>query len=198
MIRRLFFLVCIAAFASCNDTAVQEQTISTYNNPDDPDNVVTIRPAEMEDMMPQDTGFGIIGVRPDSILAFAKTLQGIPYLYASTDPQKGFDCSGFINYVFNHFHLSVPRSSVDFTSYGKEIDVNEAKPGDLILFTGTDSTVRVVGHMGIVESRQDSTLYFIHSSSGKKANGVVITPFERYYKSRFVKVIRVFADSLFY
>ena len=47
--------------------------------------------------------------KPAEILAFAKNLIGIPYLYASTDPAKGFDCSGFITYVFNHFNIAVPR-----------------------------------------------------------------------------------------
>jgi cell wall-associated NlpC family hydrolase len=190
MVYRLLRLLSVIAFISCNDTAEQEKEMVS-------DNPATIGPAYVEDKLPSDTSLGIISTRPDSILAFARTLQGIPYLYASTDPSKGFDCSGFITYVFNHFGLSVPRSSVDFTNYGREVVVEEAKPGDLILFTGTDSTIRIVGHMGIVESWKDSTLYFIHSSSGKKANGVVITPLERYYKSRFVKVIRVFADSLF-
>jgi cell wall-associated NlpC family hydrolase len=138
----------------------------------------------------------ITSVPPDSILAFAITLIGTPYLYASTDPEKGFDCSGFITFVFNHFNVTVPRSSVDFTNYGEEIAVEEAKPGDLILFTGTDSTIRIVGHMGIVENVRDGKLHFIHSTSGK-GRGVVITPFENYYQSRFVKVIRVFADKFF-
>src|SRR5215218_2993379 len=47
------------------------------------------------------------------LLAFAESLIGTPYLYASTDPSKGFDCSGFITYVFNHFDIAVPRSSID-------------------------------------------------------------------------------------
>lgn len=187
----LFFLIVAIAHISCNTIAVKEEEESFLDSP------VTIGPVVAEPALHSDTTLAIISTRPDSIVAFARTLQGIPYLYASIDPQKGFDCSGFITYVFNHFGLSVPRSSVDFTNYGKEVTVEEAKPGDLILFTGTDSTLRIVGHMGIVESWKDSTLYFIHSSSGKKANGVVITPFERYYRSRFVKVIRVFADSLF-
>ena len=50
---------------------------------------------------------------PAEILQFAKTLIGTPYLYASTDPTNGFDCSGFITYVFNHFTIAVPRSSVE-------------------------------------------------------------------------------------
>ena len=133
---------------------------------------------------------------PADLLKFAKTLIGTPYLYASIDPAKGFDCSGFVTYVFNHFGIAVPRSSVDFTHVGKEIDYRIAGPGDLILFTGTDSTIRVVGHMGIVLSNENDSLQFIHSTSGK-LKGVVITPFERYYKSRFVKVIRIFPDRYF-
>ncbi|MBK8607716.1 MAG: C40 family peptidase [Chitinophagaceae bacterium] len=125
-----------------------------------------------------------------------KNLIGIPYLYASTDPAKGFDCSGFITYVFNHFNIAVPRSSVDFTNVRTEVDYRNAKPGDLILFTGTDSTIRIVGHMGIVESFENEVLKFIHSTSGK-AKGVVITEFGKYYKSRFVKVIRIFPDDKF-
>jgi cell wall-associated NlpC family hydrolase len=129
--------------------------------------------------------------KPDDIVAYAKTLIGVPYKYASIDPAVGFDCSGFITYVFRHFNISVPRSSVDFTHVGTEINSKEAKAGDLILFTGTDSTIHVVGHMGIVVSNEDGQLQFIHSTSGK-AKGVVITAFGDYYKSRFVKVIRLF------
>jgi len=127
---------------------------------------------------------------PDSIVAYAKTLMGTPYVYASVDPKVGFDCSGFITHVFNHFNLIVPRSSVDFTNYGLEIPKEETKPGDLILFTGTDSTIRVVGHMGIIVENNNETILFIHSSSGH-ANGVVITTLNGYYKGRFVKTIRV-------
>jgi cell wall-associated NlpC family hydrolase len=133
---------------------------------------------------------------PDSLVAFGKSLVGTPYLYASSDPNKGFDCSGFISYVFNHFGIAVPRSSVEFTDVGKEITTAIAKPGDLILFTGTDSAARIVGHMGIVESNEKSNLLFIHSTSGK-AKSVVISPLKGYYEARFVKVIRVFPDNYF-
>jgi cell wall-associated NlpC family hydrolase len=129
-------------------------------------------------------------VEPDDLVRYAKTLIGITYKYGSIDPKQGFDCSGFITNVFNHFNISVPRSSVDFTNVGEEIPVQESKPGDLILFTGTDSTVRVVGHMGIIVENTDSTR-FIHSTSGKQY-GVTITPLNNYYQGRFYKVIRVF------
>ena len=134
-------------------------------------------------------------VSPDSIVAFAQTLIGTKYKYASTNPHEGFDCSGFITYVFNHFNIEVPRSSVDFTHVGKEIPRSEAKPGDLILFTGTDSTIRTVGHMGIIVSdKNEDKLQFIHSTSGK-AYSVVITQLDKFYEGRFVKIIRIFDEN---
>src|SRR5678816_1796782 len=133
---------------------------------------------------------------PDSLVGFGKSLVGTPYLYASSDPENGFDCSGFITYVFNHFGIAVPRSSVDFTNEGIEIPKEFASPGDLILFTGTDSTIRTVGHMGIVESNERGTLLFLHSTSGK-TYGVTISPLNGYYETRFVKVIRVFPQTYF-
>ncbi|TCJ13274.1 NlpC/P60 family protein [Flaviaesturariibacter flavus] len=136
-------------------------------------------------------GIDTRNVRPDELLAFAKTLIGTPYVYGSTNPKVGFDCSGFITYVFNHFNIKVPRSSIDFTAVGPTIDTAAARPGDLILFTGTNPQERDVGHMGIVVSRDPSGLQFIHSTSGK-IHGVTITPFNDYYKTRFVRVARVF------
>lgn len=133
-------------------------------------------------------------VRPEELITFAKTQIGVPYLYGSTDPAAGFDCSGFITYVFNHFGISVPRSSRDFTNVGKEVPEAAARPGDLILFTGTDSTETLVGHMGIIVTAPPDTLRFIHSTSGK-ANGVTITPFNDYYRSRFVKITRIFPEK---
>ncbi len=141
-------------------------------------------------------GINTGSIIPDSVVAFGKSLVGTPYLYASADPANGFDCSGFITYVFNHFGIAVPRSSVDFTNVGVEIPREIASPGDLILFTGTDSTIRTVGHMGIVESNESGNLLFLHSTSGK-AYGVVISPLQGYYEGRFVKVIRVFPQTYF-
>lgn len=133
------------------------------------------------------------GVKPADVVAFAKTLIGTPYRYGSTNPAKGFDCSGFITYVFKHFDIVVPRSSIDFTNVGEEVSAAQAKPGDLILFTGTNPQERFVGHMGIVVDNAD-TLHFIHSTSGKKY-GVTITPLNDYYKGRYVKTIRVFPQN---
>jgi hypothetical protein len=191
--RGINFFCTIIIFIGCIDpksdsTAEKEDTIGVTAFVDD---TGVIKPLEAENKRDE-----FQKINPDSLVAFARTLVGVPYLYASADPAKGFDCSGFITYVFNHFNRVVPRSSVDFTNYGSEITIEKAKPGDLILFTGTDSAIRIVGHMGIIENIKYDTLYFIHSTSGSM-KGVVITPFGNYYRSRFVKVIRVFAEEYF-
>ncbi|GAB3935014.1 C40 family peptidase [Mucilaginibacter myungsuensis] len=131
---------------------------------------------------------------PLELREFACSLQGIPYKYASIDPKQGFDCSGFVTYVFNHFDIMVPRTSVDFTPVEHPIELKDAKMGDLILFTGTDSTDRTVGHMGIISSLPTEELKFIHSTSGKN-KGVVETPLNAYYQGRYVKTLRIFAQN---
>jgi len=131
---------------------------------------------------------------PQEVVAFARSLKGIRYQYGSTDPAKGFDCSGFITYVFHHFGIMVPRVSVDFTPVEREISLNDARPGDLVLFTGTDTTTSEVGHMGILLTSPGQPPVFIHSSSGKNI-GVIETPLDDYYMKRYVKTIRVFPQN---
>ena len=180
-----YLFCCFVLFESCNsiktknaDAALQQDSIvsSIVNS----DSVVPV----LQTMPP----VSINNTKIDSIVSFAETLIGVPYKYGSVNPAEGFDCSGFITYVFNHFNIAVPRSSIDFADKGRAIDLPLAKRGDLILFTGTDSTERFVGHMGIVTQNND-TLKFIHSTSGKQ-NGVTITPLGSYYIGRFVKIIR--------
>lgn len=129
----------------------------------------------------------------DSLIAFAKKHLGTKYCYANCTPQKGFDCSGFVYYVFGHFNIKVPRASMDYEKQGKIIHPDSARPGDIIVFTGTNVKVRKPGHVGIVLSHPGEEMKFIHSSSGKKANGIIITSYSSspYYKKRFIKVVRI-------
>ncbi len=127
----------------------------------------------------------------DEVVSFAETLLGVPYKYGSMVKENGFDCSGFINYVFNHFKIAVPRSSVDFTNAGKEVSIENCKRGDIILFTGSNASSGVVGHMGIITKNEKNRIQFIHAASGKGA-GVSISGMNSYFVPRFVKVIRVF------
>lgn len=130
-------------------------------------------------------------VSPTELVDFAETLIGVKYKYGSMIKENGFDCSGFINYVFHHFKITVPRTTVEFTNAGKEIPVEYCKPGDLILFTGSDANSGIVGHMGIITENKNGELKFIHASTSR---GVMISGMNSYFLPRFVKVNRVFPE----
>lgn len=155
----------------------------------DTQKVATLKPGESIDVR---------NVNPEEIITFAQTLVGTPYVYGSTDPKVGFDCSGFITYVFNHFKINVPRSSVQFTNIGKTVPLEEAKRGDIVLFTDPDvdssQTSSEVGHMGLILENNKGVINFIHSTSGK-AMSVAITPLSDHYKKRFVRVGRIFPQN---
>ncbi len=128
--------------------------------------------------------------RRDSLLSFARQYLGVPYIYATSDPEKGFDCSGFIHYIYHHFGVNVPRSSIDYKTYGREVSLASSQTADLILFTGAQDTDRI-GHIGIIlQNRGDST-EFIHASSGKEMAVVISLLAAPHYKKRFVKVVDV-------
>lgn len=132
-------------------------------------------------------------VSADSLLAFAKKQIGTKYCYANCTPSNGFDCSGFVYYTFSHFDIKVPRSSIDYMNYGRRVDPDSCKVGDVIVFTGTNPKNRKAGHVGIVISNPGEDITFIHSSSSKKCSGVKISSFKNdpYYKLRFIKIVRV-------
>jgi len=128
---------------------------------------------------------------PNRLMDFAKSMLGIRYRSASSSPKRGFDCSGFVNYVFSNFGFKVPRSSRDFAASGEAKSLEDAKIGDVILFTGTNSRLRRPGHVGIIYSVDGDEIKFIHSSSGG-AKGVTITSLnEGFYKKRFLKIVSI-------
>jgi len=125
----------------------------------------------------------------DSIIQFARTLIGVPYRSAASDPLVGFDCSGFVSYVFKNFNFNVPRSSPEFANIGERISLEDARPGDIIVFTSPTHHHRI-GHVGIVLCNEGGDFEFIHSTSGKE-HGVTITAMDDTYRRRFVTIIRV-------
>jgi len=183
-ISRLYCLL-LLAFLACNKGVPKKE-----NALKDSVRAVMPTPAASEHISTIETGT----TTPAELVSFAQTLKGTPYKYGSTDPKEGFDCSGFVTYVFNHFGIKVPRTSVDFNGVQKPISIKDAKPGDLVLFTGTDSTVRTVGHMGIIVSATKGEVTFIHATSGRKYQ-VTETPMNIDYKNRYMKTIRIFPQN---
>ncbi len=124
----------------------------------------------------------------EALVRFAHQFSGTPYIYAASDPQQGFDCSGFIYYVYQHYGIAVPRSTIDYKQYGREIPLSQVQTADLVLFTGVSDSDRI-GHIGIVLAPGSDS--FIHASSGNEM-AVIISSFKSPgYQKRFVKAVDV-------
>lgn len=84
------------------------------------------------------------GVTLTEVTDYACSFIGNPYVWGGTDPNTGADCSGFVQYVYAHFGVSLPRVSRDQVKSGITIaSIEQAQPGDLIFWSdnGTDSGV---------------------------------------------------------
>ena len=107
----------------------------------------------------------------DSIVALARAQLGRRYVFGGAQPERGFDCSGLVQYVMRALGLEVPRTAAQQARLGARIarDTSQLRPGDLLVF-GSDT---VIEHIGIYvgEGR------FVHASS--VAGRVIESPIRR-------------------
>ena len=89
------------------------------------------------------------------IANFACQFVGNPYVPGGTSLTEGADCSGFTMAVYNHFGLSLPRSSYAQAGYGREVSYSEAQPGDIIYYGG--HVVIYIGNGLIVHASTQAT-----------------------------------------
>jgi len=128
----------------------------------------------------------------DDLQRFAKKFIGIRYL-SGGKATKGFDCSGFVNYVFAKFGMKVAHRSTDLFKLGYNLSPKEAMAGDLIFFRINPSANKDVSHVGIVVGSDKKGLKFIHSATSKGVSFSYLN--EKYYTTHFAGIRRVI-DSL--
>lgn len=135
--------------------------------------------------------------RADSIVRFALAQAGTRYTYAGVSPATGFDCSGFIQYVFGRFGVPTPHSTALLIEAGQPVARSQAQPGDIVVFTGTAATSTTPGHAGIVISALgEIPLRFVHASSAARESGVKVSQVENSgYERRFLQVRRVLGGA---
>jgi cell wall-associated NlpC family hydrolase len=112
------------------------------------------------------------------VLLNAISLTGIRYKYGGDSPETGFDCSGFVRYVYQQAaNLSLPHGARAISQLGKTIPKHELKPGDLVFFNTLKSAF---SHVGIYVGNNR----FIHSPSS--GGGVRVEDMETtYWEKRF-------------
>ncbi len=79
------------------------------------------------------------------IVSYARHFLGVRYSYGGTSPRTGFDCSGFVRYVYGHFGISLPHSSFADLWRGRRVGPGHLRPGDLVFFDGASHVGIYVG-----------------------------------------------------
>lgn len=116
--------------------------------------------------------------RAREVLVNALSLTGVRYQYGGNSPDSGFDCSGFVRYVYQQAaNLTLPHGARAISQLGKSIPKSELQPGDLVFFNTLRSTF---SHVGIYLGNNR----FIHSPSS--GGGVRVEDMQSdYWEKRF-------------
>lgn len=125
-----------------------------------------------------------------AIVNYARTFIDVPYKYGGNTPKEGFDCSGYVKYVYDKFGVTVPRVTRDYVNFGKRVELSKVKPGDLILFSLYDKK-NTIGHIGIVSKIEKDRVFFLHAASGKKSGKVMESELYGIHVSRMLFITRV-------
>lgn len=125
----------------------------------------------------------------DSVLERGFTLVGTPYRYGGSSTRTGFDCSGFVGFVFRkEVGLELPRSTREMIKIdAPKVARSELEPGDLVFFNNRGRGR--VSHAGIYIGDDQ----FIHSSSSRSGGVRVDSLNDKYWRASFMQAKRVLA-----
>lgn len=123
------------------------------------------------------------------MIEMAKKYIGTPYRSGGKS-KTGFDCSGFMYYLFQQFNYTISPSSKSLFSFGEEIEKDCVQVGDFAFFRGRSNTS--VGHVAMVINVDENNFDIIHATVSKGVmidKNVLSSP---YYKPRFLSFRRAF------
>jgi len=120
-----------------------------------------------------------------NLLEDAKYFKGGKYVWGGTTPE-GFDCSGYVQYLYKKHNIDLPRTAWEQSQEGKMIERDNLQKGDLLFFLTDKKRGIPVTHVGIYIGNGN----FIHAASKKK--GIIISPLTHgSYAETFVSARRV-------
>ncbi len=119
------------------------------------------------------------------LLDYAKFFKGGKYVWGGTTP-KGFDCSGYVQYLYKKSGVNLPRTAWSQSKQGIPVDKSHLQEGDLLFFLTDKKRGIPVTHVGIYLGNGE----MIHAASTKK--GIIISPITHgHYADTFVSARRV-------
>lgn len=158
--------------------------------------LLPIAPCTLPSVLAATTHHNVVSIQKQnilrsSVLKSAYQFEGLHYDWGGTSPRTGFDCSGFIQYIFDLHGISLPRTASEQATVGRPIPLKSLRPGDLMFFRDTYSNqlTNQVTHVALYIGDGD----VIESSSVDNKGVVVIhnilnNPWyaSRYYGARDV------------
>lgn len=152
-----------------------------YENNDSSKSPLFFRGGKSTGVTPSAAALNGTGNTRSAIVTTAKKYIGVPYVWGGSTP-SGFDCSGFVQYVFKAHGITLPRTSKQQWTVGTWVSKSSLQIGDLVFFqTGSSG----VSHLGIYIGDNQ----FIHASTSK---GVIITSLSNsYWSARYYGAKRV-------
>lgn len=122
----------------------------------------------------------------EQVAATAQKYVGCPYIFGGTSP-SGFDCSGFVQYIYKLYGVSLYRTADVQLNNGWSVSYGDLRPGDLVFFAGTYNTSAAASHVGIYIGGGK----FVHAANS--STGVVVSNLgDSYYTSHYVGARRIF------
>lgn len=121
------------------------------------------------------------------VVNYGQKYVGTKYHYAGTNPQTGFDCSGFTSFVLKQYNIKVSPASSKQATEGRPVPLERAQPGDLIFFGDSPKKIQ---HVALLVRRSNDGLTCVHSTTSR---GVVV---ENVSKSTYWKPKILFARDV--
>ena len=161
-------LACCTLLAGCLSTPERPAPVVSITTPPLP----TLAPPTQADLAP---GGGIVKT--------ALALRGTPYRYGGSRPETGFDCSGFVRYVYHQQGVTLPRMAASMAAALPTVDDGSLRVGDLVFFNTRGHRYSHVG-IYIGEGR------FVHAPSKRTGQVIVSAMKNPYWRKRFTGVRR--------
>jgi cell wall-associated NlpC family hydrolase len=118
----------------------------------------------------------------ERMVDYARKFVGTRYVWGGSTPSSGFDCSGFVRYVYGHFGISLAHSSFSDFVRGQRVGRWAMRPGDLVFFDGAGHVGMYVGHGRFIHAPHTGTVVRIETMVG-------------WYSSRFDGARRLVAGA---
>jgi cell wall-associated NlpC family hydrolase len=125
---------------------------------------------------------------PSELIVTALALRGTQYRNGGSEPSRGFDCSGFVQWVFAQHGTALPRETREQYDTGSKIDDDEVRPGDLVFF---ETVSKGPSHVGIALGGGE----FVHAPSTRGVVRVESYTRTAYWADRWLGARRVMQRS---